>query len=133
MYEMLPPNDHPTAPKRPNCATRRCQSARPERSATAIPASAPGIIAPNSCPKLPRIPQPRESDRATSVTNDQRLRRSVVCSIARASAHLVRSLFHRREEAGREALHSAEVGADLIFGRAAGAEGRLRLVTDRED
>src|SRR5205085_7909303 len=99
----------------------------------AIPASAPGIIAPNSCPKLPRIPQPRESDTAASVTNDQRRRRSVVCSIACASAHLGRSLFHRREEAGREALHSAEVGADLIFGRAAGAEGRLRLVTDRED
>ena len=42
---------------------RESQSRRPASRAPAIVASAPGIIAPYSCPKLPRMPQPTESDK----------------------------------------------------------------------
>src|SRR3989442_10215554 len=62
---MLPPKDQPSAPKKAKKRLRRCQSLRPERSTAARLASTPGIIAPYSWPKLPRIPQPIESERPT--------------------------------------------------------------------
>src|SRR5262245_1365619 len=63
MYEMLPPNDQPTAPKKPNKAVRDHQSGRGERSAAVMLASAPGIIAPYSWPKFPRMPHPTDRER----------------------------------------------------------------------
>src|SRR6266513_976603 len=62
---MLPPKDQPSAPKKAKQRLRRCQSLRPERSPAARLASTPGIIAPYSWPKLPRIPQPIESESPT--------------------------------------------------------------------
>src|SRR6266496_6847496 len=68
---MLPPKDQPSAPKKAKKAARRCQSLRPDSSAAARLASAPGIIAPYSWPKLPRIPQPMESERPTQRTQSR--------------------------------------------------------------
>src|ERR1051325_108633 len=62
---MLPPKDQPSAPKKAKNTARRCQSSRPERRAAARLARAPGSIAPYSWPKLPRMPQPMERERAT--------------------------------------------------------------------
>ena|SRR5215471_14921217 len=45
---------------------RRRQSSRCEQKHTAIAARAPGIQAPDSWPKSPRIPQPIDSESATS-------------------------------------------------------------------
>src|ERR1051325_9282413 len=66
---MLPPNDQPNAPKNPKYAVRGHQSARPDRRTAAIAARAPGIMAPYSCPKFPRIPQPIDSDSADPTTS----------------------------------------------------------------
>src|SRR5215475_8549070 len=66
MYEIEPPNPHPRPPNRAQKATRLRQSSRREAKQTAIAARAPGIQAPDSWPKSPRIPQPIESESATS-------------------------------------------------------------------
>src|ERR1051326_1185752 len=66
---MRPRKDTPTAQKKGKNTARRCQSSRPERRAAARLARAPGIIAPYSWPKLPRMPQPMERERATQRTD----------------------------------------------------------------
>src|SRR6185369_8404817 len=68
---MLPPSDHPNAPKKAKKTAFRCQSLRPDSSTAARLARAPGIIAPYSWPKLPRIPQPIESERPTHRTQSR--------------------------------------------------------------
>src|SRR6185312_6243618 len=66
IYEILPPNDQPSAPKKAKKGIRRCQSSRPDNRTAAIAASAPGTIAPNSWPKFPRMPQPIDRERAVN-------------------------------------------------------------------
>jgi hypothetical protein len=61
MYDMLPPNDHPSAPSRANSSALECRSRRPDIKPTDSAARAPGIMAPYSWPKLPRMPQPSDS------------------------------------------------------------------------
>ncbi len=64
MYEMEPPNPRPNPPKRAKKCTRSRQSSRCDRMAMAMAARAPGIHAPDSCPKFPRIPHPIDKDKA---------------------------------------------------------------------
>ena len=82
MYEMLPPNDQPRAPNIAKSAIAGSQSGRPTSRTAAIAARAPGITAPYSCPKFPRIPQPIDSESAASVTNAD-----TAVRVARDSAH----------------------------------------------
>src|SRR3989442_623584 len=65
MKEVLPQKAQQSSQKNGKNTARRCQSLRPESSAAAKLASMPGIIAPYSWPKLPRIPQPMESESPT--------------------------------------------------------------------
>ena len=66
----------------------RCQSSRPESSTAARAPSAPGIIAPYSWPKFPRIPHPSQSEaRQDVVRADAGWRAS---STSRSSPFLVR-------------------------------------------
>src|SRR2546426_8120127 len=65
---MEPPNAQPRAPKSAKYGARRRQSSLPERRAMARADRAPGTMAPASCPKFPRMPQPIESERPTART-----------------------------------------------------------------
>src|SRR5437868_10695946 len=62
---MLPPKDQPSAPKKAKKTAFSCQSSRPDSKTAATVASTPGIIAPYSCPKFPRMPQPMERESPT--------------------------------------------------------------------
>src|SRR5262245_41052576 len=94
---MLPPNDQPSAPKNAKLPIRLNQSARPERITAASAASAPGIIAPVSCPKFPRIPQPIESDSATATKNRSSARGIIVAATVRMTK-LISEQNYRRDE-----------------------------------
>src|SRR5438045_3136988 len=81
---MLPPKDQPSAPKNAKNTARRCQSVRPDSNAAARLASMPGTIAPYSCPKLPRIPHPMESESPTHSTANSPGLTDVLAQVASA-------------------------------------------------
>ena len=65
-YDIEPPNDHPMAPANPTSATRSRRNGHGKAMHSASADSAPGIIAPYSWPKLPRMPQPMACASPTS-------------------------------------------------------------------
>src|SRR5688500_10844380 len=66
MYDMEPPKAQPSAPKAAKNGTRSRQSTRTDMRQTANAARQPGILAPYSWPKFPRIPHPMDSESPTS-------------------------------------------------------------------